>query len=301
MRKVTEHIVLHTAAWPGDPSAEDIRRVHVGENGWSDIGYHFVIRKDGSIEAGRAENEVGAHCRADRMNYRSIGICLSGHHDHESLQGMQRSSLFHLCLKLMDRYEISPDNVIGHREAGANKTCPGKLVDMDKIRKSLQQLQRDEIFGVLGNLADDPATLPIEHAEIQSMPEVNLKTSTKVRRFLAGQTPISKVIGRLKDLLKHFFPWGPTADRLTDQIGDHLKNPHYKSTKPMNEETFKQKLLRYLKQPSTKKAILGAMTVAGLSIKPEMYQAILLIAGAVWSAIEGFTDEDKKKTQSTPA
>ena len=136
-RTETTHIILHTAAWPGDPSVEDIRRVHVQENGWADIGYHFVIRKDGTIENGRPIYKVGAHCKDQGMNHRSVGICLSGHHDHEFLEGNQKAALFSLLNDLVAQYEIPIPNILGHRETGANKTCPGTHVDMLAIRKEM--------------------------------------------------------------------------------------------------------------------------------------------------------------------
>lgn len=138
MRDRTTHIVLHTAAWPGDPSAEDIRRVHVEENGWEDIGYHYVIRKDGTIEPGRNEDFVGAHCAAAGMNHKSIGICMSGHGDQEGFTGDQMMALHNLVSSLREEYDIPVDNVIGHREAGARKTCPGTQVDMNLVRAYLQ-------------------------------------------------------------------------------------------------------------------------------------------------------------------
>ncbi len=136
-RTETTHIIIHTAAWPGDPSAEEIRRVHVKENGWADIGYHFVIRKDGTIENGRPIYKVGAHCKDQGMNHKSVGICLSGHHDLELLEGNQKAALFYLLNDLVAQYEIPIPNILGHRETGAKKTCPGNNVDMLAIRKEM--------------------------------------------------------------------------------------------------------------------------------------------------------------------
>lgn len=139
-RNKTTHIVLHTAAWPGDPDIEDIRRVHVDERGWNDVGYHYLIRKDGTIEKGRPESHVGAHCRDGHMNLKSIGICLSGHHDIEEPTTEQLDMLCTLVNYLRKSYDIDIAHVIGHREAGAPKTCPGELVDMDELRARIEEL-----------------------------------------------------------------------------------------------------------------------------------------------------------------
>lgn len=137
MRASTTHIIIHTAAWPGDPSSAEIRRVHVEENGWDDIGYHYIIRKNGTVEQGRPELNRGAHCVDMGMNSCSIGICLSGHHDQEYLKSDQLNALLNLCRSLMDFYSVPLKNILGHRETGAVKTCPGNLIDMDWLRNKI--------------------------------------------------------------------------------------------------------------------------------------------------------------------
>jgi len=59
-----------------DIGVDEIREWHIKERGWKDIGYHYVIRRDGTIELGRPVTEVGAHCKGYNKN--SIGICLVG-------------------------------------------------------------------------------------------------------------------------------------------------------------------------------------------------------------------------------
>jgi N-acetyl-anhydromuramyl-L-alanine amidase AmpD len=153
------YIVWHTAADPRDrgkfdTSAEEIDAWHKA-NGWSGIGYHFVIRKTGMIERGRSTDEIGAHVRG--LNHQAIGICFSGHGDLEPLTEAQQLTGIRLTKILMKRYNIPVENVIGHREVNlliqkkqldkafwVRKTCPGKLVDMDKIR---EQISRTGIGG----------------------------------------------------------------------------------------------------------------------------------------------------------
>ena len=74
--RAIDTIIVHCSATPAgrDNSAADIRRWH-RQRGFSDIGYHFVVRLDGTIEAGRPLELPGAHCRGH--NLRSIGVCLS--------------------------------------------------------------------------------------------------------------------------------------------------------------------------------------------------------------------------------
>ena len=82
MRKL-EKVILHCSATPEgrDVSTETIRKWHTVGNGWSDIGYHFVIRLDGTLEIGRPLERIGAHVKG--QNRGSIGVCYIG--------GMERS------------------------------------------------------------------------------------------------------------------------------------------------------------------------------------------------------------------
>lgn len=76
MRKI-EKIIWHCSDTPEsmDIGAEEIRQWHL-QRGWSDIGYHYVIRRDGKREIGRALEKPGAHVKGH--NRYSIGCCLVG-------------------------------------------------------------------------------------------------------------------------------------------------------------------------------------------------------------------------------
>ena len=77
MREIKRIIVHCSATGPSqDIGAKEIRLWHTRDNGWRDIGYHGVIRRDGTLESGRPLDQVGAHCT--NYNSTSIGICLVG-------------------------------------------------------------------------------------------------------------------------------------------------------------------------------------------------------------------------------
>ena len=83
MRTINEIIVHCTAtnpSWYADKSAkevvDEIRRWHVTERSWSDIGYHVVIHRSGEIAAGRPVTRSGAHTRG--RNKHSLGVALVG-------------------------------------------------------------------------------------------------------------------------------------------------------------------------------------------------------------------------------
>ena len=117
-RASTYRIVLHHAAMNG--SVEDIHRVHKNK-GWAGIGYHFYVRKDGSIYRGRPEWAIGAH--ASGSNYNSLGICAEGNFENETMSDAQKNSIIELVNYLKSKYGISV--VQRHRDVGST-ACPGK-------------------------------------------------------------------------------------------------------------------------------------------------------------------------------
>ena len=120
MRRITK-IILHCS--DSDYAHHDniyaIRHWHVNENGWSDIGYHFVITKNGIIRLGRPLHILGAHCKGHNSN--SIGICLTG---KEKFSEEQFESLKAVCEDLISRYNLSWDDVKGHNYFDKSRPCP---------------------------------------------------------------------------------------------------------------------------------------------------------------------------------
>lgn len=114
MRAIRKHIIHCSDSEVGDVRL--IRQWHL-ERGWDDIGYHFVIRRDGEVEAGRMLDVVGAHCQGHNAD--SVGTCLVG--VKEFLPG-QLAALkrVHAMLK-----GLWPEvRVFNHREFNLGKTCP---------------------------------------------------------------------------------------------------------------------------------------------------------------------------------
>ena len=127
IRKV-EYIVIHCAATTEDKDigAEEIRGWHL-QRGWLDIGYHRVIRRDGTIENGRDLGVPGAHARG--FNHKSWGICLVG--GVESDNKTPEANFTHaqweaLERQVRDMLVLAPDaQVIGHRDLpNVSKACP---------------------------------------------------------------------------------------------------------------------------------------------------------------------------------
>lgn len=139
MRKI-DKIILHCAATPEgkDFTVKDIDNWH-RQRGFNEIGYHYVIYRDGTIHNGRSIEKVGAHTTGQNSN--SIGICYIGGLDasgklpKDTRTPEQRFALFKLVDELRHKYNIPIEKVYGHREF-ANKACPS--FDMNTFRKELK-------------------------------------------------------------------------------------------------------------------------------------------------------------------
>ena len=124
-RSINEIIVHCTASREGNPmTVEQIRRMHIRERGWSDIGYHYVVYLDGTIHNGRDVNITGAHCTGH--NTHSIGVVYVGGlakngQPKDTRTDAQKAGLLKLLRELKGLYPKA--TIHGHREY-ANKACP---------------------------------------------------------------------------------------------------------------------------------------------------------------------------------
>ena len=106
--------------------------------GWSDIGYHFVIRPDGSCEDGRPLFRQGAHCNVANRNFIGIGVCLVGNFSETEVPDEQLSGLVKKVLQLLEDYNLGAEDVELHRDVpGAATECPGRYFPEDILREEL--------------------------------------------------------------------------------------------------------------------------------------------------------------------
>ena len=143
--RFTDTLIIHCTAtrpdWMADNTSaqkvDEIKRWHVEDRGWSDIGYHYLIDRDGTVLEGRPLERAGAHCIGH--NKHSIGIALIGGHgagQNDSFADyftpQQDKALRNLIGDMGFKYPIT--HIAGHNEFAA-KACPGFQVSRWLKRK----------------------------------------------------------------------------------------------------------------------------------------------------------------------
>lgn len=131
MRPINQ-LIIHCSATNEDQDigVDEIREWHTAPkpkgNGWSDVGYHYVICRDGMLEEGRPVSRPGAHAKG--YNKESIGICLVGGIDKQgrsiaNFTMAQYVELYDLIRRLLKKHPGA--QLLGHRDLpGVAKDCP---------------------------------------------------------------------------------------------------------------------------------------------------------------------------------
>lgn len=123
-----QYIAVHCSATKGsmDIGAKEIKKWHVQDNGWTDIGYHYVIKRDGTLEEGRPLERAGSHVK--NFNSNSIGVCMVGGLDaagkaENNFTPEQFDTLKLLLHHLHSRFPEA--EILGHRDfPNVKKDCP---------------------------------------------------------------------------------------------------------------------------------------------------------------------------------
>ncbi|CAI3551629.1 MULTISPECIES: peptidoglycan recognition protein family protein [Clostridium] len=125
-------LVLHHAE-ASKCTVQDIHSWHLN-NGWSGIGYHYFIRKDGSVYKGRPDGAIGSHCQGS--NTGSLGICFEGNYMKETMPAAQYNAGIDLIKYLRGKYGNL--TIYGHKELLATE-CPGSkfpLADFKNLKEN---------------------------------------------------------------------------------------------------------------------------------------------------------------------
>lgn len=142
--ELVNYIIIHCTASPDnmDVGVKEITEWHKQRKDargrrWRTIGYHFVIRRNGKVEIGRPEDEVGAHCAGE--NRHSIGVCLVGikNFTKEQMVGLRQ-----LCTDLKERY---PQAAIRPHSS------------FPSARKQRKSCPNMNIYSILNSMLTEPA------------------------------------------------------------------------------------------------------------------------------------------------
>ncbi len=127
-RTSTDLIVVHcSATGTADIGKREINQWHL-KRGFVTIGYHFVIRRDGTLETGRRESEIGAHVAGHNAN--SIGVCMVGGVDAkgkpaDNFTPAQWDTLRVILSQLKARYSTA--RIVGHRDLSPDLNGDGRI------------------------------------------------------------------------------------------------------------------------------------------------------------------------------
>lgn len=130
-------IIIHVTASDNDATVEDIRQGHI-RRGFSDIGYHLLIDRQGQILLGRDREKIGAHVEGHNVGSFAIA-CIARGSDKDSsapfgtyLTEEQKTGLVTAVKQEMKNYGLTPDDVYGHNDFTNGKACPCFKVRTDK-------------------------------------------------------------------------------------------------------------------------------------------------------------------------
>lgn len=135
-RGIQEVVLHHTwsptaAQYQGPATWEGIRDYHVGQRGWSDIGYHYGVGPDGSIWRLRPVTRAGAHVL--NRNRHTVGVVLLGNYDVEDPVKHGLGVVAQVVRVVCERFKLKAGQIRFHREF-QDKTCPGKRIELADFR-----------------------------------------------------------------------------------------------------------------------------------------------------------------------
>ncbi len=138
MKREIREVIIHVSDSPDDRDIgfEEINQWHKERaewgpwNGWVYCGYHFIVRRDGTVEHARPDDVPGVHCAGH--NAHSIGICWVG---KTQMSPEQRRSLLLLVKSVLETHKLGIEKVFGHKDF-STKTCPN--IDIEELKRELE-------------------------------------------------------------------------------------------------------------------------------------------------------------------
>lgn len=144
--KITTVTIHAAATYPSmDIGIDWIRNIHVNQNGWSDVGYHWFIQRDGTLEQGRPEHVMGAHVKG--YNRGNIGVCMAGglkegtREPEDNFTEAQWKSLNRLMDTLFNKY--GQIRIMGHNGFPGHESRGCPCFDWKAYRESYMSPPKD--------------------------------------------------------------------------------------------------------------------------------------------------------------
>ncbi|MFW5966141.1 MAG: N-acetylmuramoyl-L-alanine amidase [Persicimonas sp.] len=163
-----KRFTIHHTTGPND-TAKSVQNYHMDKRGWLDVGYHYMIDKQGKIYQGNPVDRQGAH--AYGHNVGNIGIALLGDYENNEPHQAQIDAVGKLMRQLADKYgiEVDQDTVSGHRDLGST-VCPGQaLYDrldqiIEKANGSSQECTSDD-----DNQVENPDEQEFKYVRVEAV------------------------------------------------------------------------------------------------------------------------------------
>lgn len=139
-RTQTNFIVVHCSATKPSQhiTIQTVREWHIAR-GWGDVGYHFFIRRDGVIEAGRHPDQVGAHVSGHNTD--TVSICMAGGLDENGKAFLDSPELFTLAQWESARLLVGAlkrmypsARILGHRDLSPDLNHDGKITPNEYLK-----------------------------------------------------------------------------------------------------------------------------------------------------------------------
>lgn len=148
MIRIPKYIMIHHSLTQdsGTVSWAAIQKYHIETEKWRDIGYHagvekvtddpYLVNYRYQALKGRNEFDLAAACPQGNMNSFALHVCVIGNFDViPPTVGALEVLVNRIILDWMRRYGIPKENIVGHRDYNPNKSCPGRLFDLDMVRR----------------------------------------------------------------------------------------------------------------------------------------------------------------------
>jgi N-acetyl-anhydromuramyl-L-alanine amidase AmpD len=123
--RIINLIIIHCSDSdsPKHDNIDTIRLWHK-QRGFNDVGYHYFITFNGTVQYGRQEAQIGAHCKG--FNKQSIGICFAGKHNFTEQQFLAGAKLIR---DILIKYNLELSDVLPHNAFTKSKSCPNFKIE----------------------------------------------------------------------------------------------------------------------------------------------------------------------------